>query len=352
MTFKNVCLLGGSNSILRYGFQRGLCKPGDLKLAVGASTSLQNLHAIVSNRSRVLDCDVIVSESNVNDFHAVSAGVATLERAKERIAWLYEEIYRTGLPAIIVLFPVAHKNPNAHNVKEALKVNSFHRTLCEKFGFFISDMSNSLMDVDPQEMEARYLQPEPLHPNQAISCHFGSNLRQWIEASKLPSKHRHTESNFFTSDLSGQYEKKNSLFERSLFQLESAVEISEQDGSLLGIETWSDGASELVIDFEGGRIVKNYIHTLSFHEFQVEIPKVFTLRSNVGKSLGCTEKSPFVPKIDVATHPVKISSLLFKKQEAHFETPKNCVATSLDHLIPDYLSFKQSFRDFYSQMNT
>jgi hypothetical protein len=43
-----ICLLGGSNSVLKYGLKIGLCREGDLNLAVGASSSLQNIHALAS----------------------------------------------------------------------------------------------------------------------------------------------------------------------------------------------------------------------------------------------------------------------------------------------------------------
>lgn len=66
-----ICLLGGSNSIIKNGLSFGLCGQDDLQLAIGASASLQNIHAITSNQSEIEGCDFIVNESNVNDIYNI-----------------------------------------------------------------------------------------------------------------------------------------------------------------------------------------------------------------------------------------------------------------------------------------
>ncbi|EIN8025404.1 hypothetical protein LPD37_001494, partial [Campylobacter jejuni] len=84
MNEKNVVLLGGSNSVMVNGLQKGL-KEGIEKfnttvnkeqeklkfynLALGASSSLQNLYELKRNRNRTIlkNAKLIISESNIND---------------------------------------------------------------------------------------------------------------------------------------------------------------------------------------------------------------------------------------------------------------------------------------------
>ncbi|EAL6344974.1 hypothetical protein DSW28_09150, partial [Campylobacter jejuni] len=69
---KNVVLLGGSNSILVQGLQKGLRENENINftnLALGATTSLQNLYEIIRNKNKqkIQSADLIITESNIND---------------------------------------------------------------------------------------------------------------------------------------------------------------------------------------------------------------------------------------------------------------------------------------------
>ncbi|HFZ5152864.1 TPA: hypothetical protein ACIK0Z_001582, partial [Campylobacter jejuni] len=84
MNEKNVVLLGGSNSVMVNGLQKGL-KEGIEKfnttvnkeqeklkfynLALRASSSLQNLYELKRDRNKTIlkNAELIISESNVND---------------------------------------------------------------------------------------------------------------------------------------------------------------------------------------------------------------------------------------------------------------------------------------------
>lgn len=55
-------LLGGSNSVLRNGIASGLSERSELiNLALGASSSLQNLYEIIRNNNFVESADIIIS---------------------------------------------------------------------------------------------------------------------------------------------------------------------------------------------------------------------------------------------------------------------------------------------------
>ncbi|EOJ2576762.1 hypothetical protein ACM1I3_001665, partial [Campylobacter jejuni] len=64
-----IILLGGSNSVILNGLQRGL-KETNVELynfSLGGSSALQNLYEICRNRKLIYSCDLIITESNVND---------------------------------------------------------------------------------------------------------------------------------------------------------------------------------------------------------------------------------------------------------------------------------------------
>ena len=72
---KNIILLGGSNSVMVNGLQKGLKQMGInlTNLALGATTSIQNLYEILrdKNKTAIDESDLIITESNINDIEQV-----------------------------------------------------------------------------------------------------------------------------------------------------------------------------------------------------------------------------------------------------------------------------------------
>ena len=67
---KNIILLGGSNSVMVNGLQKGLREYANVtNLALGATTSIQNLYELKreKNQEAIKNADLIVTESNIND---------------------------------------------------------------------------------------------------------------------------------------------------------------------------------------------------------------------------------------------------------------------------------------------
>ena len=67
---KNIVLLGGSNSVMVNGLQKGLKEYANVtNLALGATTSIQNLYELYRprNQEAIQNADLIVTESNIND---------------------------------------------------------------------------------------------------------------------------------------------------------------------------------------------------------------------------------------------------------------------------------------------
>lgn len=95
----SIVLLGGSNSVMVNGLQKGL-RGENVKLtnlALGSSISLQNLYELKreKNQEFLQVADLIITESNINEIanhHGHSFVPLSIILAS--VHWLYEELYR------------------------------------------------------------------------------------------------------------------------------------------------------------------------------------------------------------------------------------------------------------------
>lgn len=95
----SIVLLGGSNSVMVNGLQKGL-RGENVKLtnlALGSSISLQNLYELKreKNQEFLQVADLIITESNINEIanhHGYSFVPLSIILAS--VHWLYEELYR------------------------------------------------------------------------------------------------------------------------------------------------------------------------------------------------------------------------------------------------------------------
>ncbi|EMG7299460.1 SGNH/GDSL hydrolase family protein [Campylobacter upsaliensis] len=74
---KNVILLGGSNSVVQNGLQKGLkdtlmsCGGGGVEfhnLALGGSRSSQKIYSLIANKKVIEEADLIIIETNLNEY--------------------------------------------------------------------------------------------------------------------------------------------------------------------------------------------------------------------------------------------------------------------------------------------
>ncbi|EOH9361635.1 hypothetical protein ACMEET_001520, partial [Campylobacter jejuni] len=146
MNEKNIVLLGGSNSVMVNGLQKGL-KEGIEKfnttvnkeqeklkfynLALGASSSLQNLYELKRNRNRTIlkNAKLIISESNINDSWSYNNfeiyGI---------IESFFTELSCLNSKILILILPFFNYNSKV--------INQIHKKLALKFNFNIIDINN------------------------------------------------------------------------------------------------------------------------------------------------------------------------------------------------------------------
>lgn len=107
MGFSSFGLLGGSNSILKNGLSKGLNSRVKLKnYALGASSSLQNLHSLIRYTEEIDTLDVIFSESNVNDFHSAWLAKINISVVLKNIDRYYQELNFVCQNVVVLVLPL------------------------------------------------------------------------------------------------------------------------------------------------------------------------------------------------------------------------------------------------------
>ncbi|MCP3921787.1 MAG: hypothetical protein GY714_04300 [Desulfobacterales bacterium] len=312
-----ICLIGGSNSVMKTGLSLGVCDKGDHLLALGASSSIQNIHSICSCSKQIDESDYIITESNVNVAYNIYHVGYDKSLILENIKSLYDELYRTGKNIISIILPMKHYSNTVAPSTVVNEVNSLHRELSIKYGFYLIDLAQHFSNLDASLFSTKFIQPDSLHLLESFMYTLGCNIKKFVleQASSDDLIRRYT-SNFIVVSLSVNCNKGNSKFVRSLHELKETTKVSIDGAKLVGIETWSDGLSELLIETDGTKVIKQFSSNLSFNEIQSTNPMALNLSSNVGESLNISEPSVNVENKSIVKNRVKISSLLFIKNES------------------------------------
>ncbi|EPG0619019.1 hypothetical protein ACSW0J_000929, partial [Campylobacter jejuni] len=175
MNNKNVVLLGGSNSVMVNGLQKGL-REGIAKynqdknrtynlefynFALGGTASIQRLYEIVRNRDIIRNSELILCESNVNDTvaHTWEKEYLSLNIIYRNLNWLYQELSFYKKILILIL-------PNSNQI-----INNIHRLLCKKYNFNLIDMDIYYKKYLLNEFNLDYLHPFPF-----VSRILGKNI--------------------------------------------------------------------------------------------------------------------------------------------------------------------------------
>lgn len=130
---KNIVLLGGSNSVMVNGLQKGLKEYANVtNLALGGSTCLQNLYELKreKNQEAIQNADLIVTESNINELHQHlnKQEQLSLEAIFRNMQYFYASLYKLKIPVCILILPSFHQNK--HNM-----VNNMHKYLADFYKF-------------------------------------------------------------------------------------------------------------------------------------------------------------------------------------------------------------------------
>ena len=252
---KNVILLGGSNSIMSNGLQKGIYEALKDKgyfvfhnFALGACTSFQNLYELKRARNKEIfeNAELIITESNINDVYNTqdSHEKIPLNIFYRNLQWFYKELYFLNKKVVSLLLPNEIENHNT--------INNMHRMLCMQYGFNCIDMQAYYKNNGLSEFGKRI---DWAHQLESIMYVMGNNIINAIDTFKLPKDLSITNDNptFFECSpkdmelLSGEIEEicmKNSMYDEITYRFDSKVAMAFpkhfQDCYLIGLHTWSN----------------------------------------------------------------------------------------------------------------
>lgn len=260
----NVSLLGGSNSLKKSGLRKSLSKNSNFKnYALGASTSIQNLYEIIRNKKEIKKSDLVISESNVNDFHNINELRYDFSIAKRNIELLYSELAKLECCVLILLLPLQTKK---YSYSE--EVNYIHRKCIDKYGFNCIDMD---MFYKENFLSDFYYFDNLDHPLDYIMKRLGEQI---IDRFDLLKKHNSV--NLYLDEFlivdefrNEKRLKENSMFCEYLTDIKESIQLDAnyKGYNIIGLHSWSDESSIITLkneDFEVSRYVNN---ECQFHEF-------------------------------------------------------------------------------------
>jgi hypothetical protein len=350
MGFSSFGLLGGSNSILKNGLSKGLSNGVELKnFALGASSSLQNLHSLIRYAEEIGTLDVIFSESNVNDFHSAWLAKISISVVLKNIDRYYQELNFVCQNVVVLVLPLV----SGCDIAKA--INKQHLENIHKYGFTYLDLDKVMRDSNSISFYVK----DNGHPNIALMAFIGSALIKNINEIDFRKRRPSLISSFQrpkykvleASDLFGSDKiefKRNSLFNECVGnKLDEIMFEREFIGyNLLGFLCWSDGFSKLEVTGSNRVYVKAFNHELQFHEVSFDLvldtstkllsnysqmlPSEFSLSAYLTDSENVLD---IKPTNDVKS--VKIASLLLVKDSVLTCDTATASSFSIHYLLPD-----------------
>ncbi len=258
----NIVLLGGSNSVGRYGLQKGLSQDGVKlhNLALGSTTSIQNLYELKreKNIKYLLNADLIITESNVNEHIAASH---KYEKLSLRIIYknlylLYSELSRLEKKVLVLLLPGGNDT-----------IDSLHKYLIGQFSLNLIDVKSYYKNKNILDLVAM----EGAHPFWVFMRELGKNIVHHIPYFHFPKNHIKAPclidfkicSAYEMEIISGNTIKtkyNNSMYNEEILQFNKEVVLTFPEKyhgyHLLAVHTWNklDGS----IDIKSQNLLKHY----------------------------------------------------------------------------------------------
>ena len=318
---QNIILLGGSNSVMVNGLQKGIreeiAKLNEGKdekeqlefynFALGATNSIQNLYEIIRHKYLAKNAELVITESNVNDitYHFHSYHKLSYQHIYRYLNWFFKELYFLNTKILVLILPYPH---NDHKT-----ITNIHKKLCKQYGFNFIDMqeyyeANSLVEfgrrVDIYHTQAR------------IMCEMGKNIISGINDYRFPKSLKITNDNpkfviCTPKDMelvSGELQEipmKNSAFNEVTYRIKKDTKLKFPDKFIgfqpIGIHTWNNTFewseyfefsrntpiySSLVISNQNQRFSKessffNFLAEIQNQSFKIDNESLITLNMNI-----------------------------------------------------------------------
>ncbi|EPI2077963.1 hypothetical protein ACS5F7_001285 [Campylobacter upsaliensis] len=287
---KNVILLGGSNSVMQNGLQKGLkdalmsCGGGGVEfhnLAVGGCSSSQKIITILKNQKMFQNADLIVIETNINDFDVW----AYLDFSFSVICRNFEALCRLlasfNTKILFLILPFADKKVQNR------AINNFELYHIKKYGFNFIDMQNY---YENKNLNDFYSTTDLYHQLESLMRELGKNiilnLKQFHhhkkDSVKLPNFIAKSPLQLFENlDKNKINFKENSLLNKEIYKLKKGEKLyfkKEFEGYvLIGLGIWLDekennySSASFILQNDRIKIVKMHSGAYYlFHTFEKE----------------------------------------------------------------------------------
>ncbi|MBN2716654.1 MAG: SGNH/GDSL hydrolase family protein [Deltaproteobacteria bacterium] len=352
----NICLLGGSNSLITFGIRRGISNlANEFNLALGGSTSLQNIYALTQHHAHIVEhIDAIVTESNVNDAHAIRSAGVSKTLIKKNVKNLYRELALSQKPTIALLLPLRQYMDNVVSADIAQEVREYHLEAIEQYGMDLVDVESALSEYTMDHVHTRKIIPDPFHPVDTFMYELGLNIGRHLADTVSKSDGTPFAPSFKiirAEEMSARLRNKsNSFFNQNVLDITTPIRFNTGNGICVAIASWPDNQCELILKNDNVHIVKQLNSLYALNEFQQVVRGDVSLESNLGPSKGCTEGSTNTLPRNFLEHPVSLVGLLIENDVA--ETPVIVRKTKeLSHLIPLAAVHIQSVRRVLKNMD-
>lgn len=240
---KNIVLLGGSNSVMVNGLQKGLKEYANVtNLALGASTCIQNLFEVVKDKNieALTNADLIVTESNINELINSNDVKEQLSMATifKNLYYLYGVLYKYQKPVCILVLPFKGNH---------IIINNMHRFLANYFGHNIVDVQRYYN----ANLIAEFGNKFGAHQLAVINRNIGKEIAKNIDCFKVSNKNLDinlpefkivTPENMQRNGNFKIFNAKNSVFDEVIYRLDkdnSLIIDGYKDWQIIGMHSWN-----------------------------------------------------------------------------------------------------------------
>ena len=240
---KNIVLLGGSNSVMVNGLQKGLKEYANVtNLALGGTTSLQNLYELKreKNQEAIQNADLIITESVINelDNHNIRENLS-LDIIFKNLQFLYITLYKLKKPICILILPYRSKNYQI--------VINMHRFLANYYGLNIVDMQKHYQNNEIIQFGNKF----GGHQLAAVNRNVGKEIAKNIDIFKISKKSLDinmpefkivTPENMQRNGNFKIFNPNNSMYNEIVYRLEkgNSLSFNDCDGyEIIGMHSWN-----------------------------------------------------------------------------------------------------------------
>ncbi|OCR13874.1 hypothetical protein [Helicobacter pullorum] len=391
---QNIILLGGSNSVMVNGLQKGI-REGIAKLnegkdekeqlefynfGLGSSISFQNLYELLRERNQEIlkNTQLIITESNINEIanhHGYSK--IPLETIIRSIEWLYEKLHSLKKKVLILLLP--YMNPSFINQQI---IDNAHRDCANRYGFNLIDMQTTYKKDNLWNFYGCWGAHQMASLMKTLGKNITMNFNNFLPpnnllmASNLPQFEILSPENMEL--LVGDIEKKelkNSAFCENIFRIANNTKLQfpqkYQGFHLIGLHAWNEGKPK------SGSVYNTYSSIIIFNTQQTLIKSSSLIRLfntiNMdfiidgktfiefnSQSLPLTELSEAViitQDTQILNYFDMVDLLLAKEGKWDYTIPDNNETIIIEakynfnHLIPDIKLYKEIIDEYCAKMD-